>query len=190
MVRVVVFHQWQFSHTSTTLIDAQRKLSGLFTRPCNTMLQCCNEATGPSHTDQHRMFPSKHYTVQTKYLTPICRTYAYKHTEKLTNRPTYISACPHAHAHTHTHTMHYIPLKRISVLLARTLAGNGKSCGLSVGITPAHTAACICTIIPRTHETSLCALSTRRYLPHNISMTDHIHDSYSCPHKGYCYLVT
>jgi len=39
MVRVVVFHWWQFSHVSAALIDAQRELSGLFARPCNTTLQ-------------------------------------------------------------------------------------------------------------------------------------------------------
>jgi hypothetical protein len=44
VVRVVVFHRRQFSHMSTALIDAQRKLSSLFTRPCNT---CCNAITRP-----------------------------------------------------------------------------------------------------------------------------------------------
>jgi len=39
MVRVVVFHWQQFSHVSAALIDAQSMLSGLFARPCNTMLQ-------------------------------------------------------------------------------------------------------------------------------------------------------
>ena len=38
MVRVVVFHWWQFSHVSTALIDAQHKLSSLFACPWNTML--------------------------------------------------------------------------------------------------------------------------------------------------------
>jgi hypothetical protein len=72
MIRVVVFHRRQFSHVSTALIDAQRKLPRPFTCPCNTKLQMLQQGNRfKPHQSTHCTFPSRSYGASPMYLTQI-----------------------------------------------------------------------------------------------------------------------
>ena len=110
MVRVVVFHWWQFSHVSTALIDAQRKLPRPFACPCNTKLQMLQRGHGfKPHRSTHCMFPSRSYAVPPYVLDTnryIClQTY----------NSTYVHIRLPTHTHTHTHTsVIYSPQMTIS----------------------------------------------------------------------------
>ena len=97
------------------------------------------------------------------YLTQI-RIYAYTPSNKRTNHPMYICACTPPSTHTHTHTRTLFPSNDYRFCLHEHLPLMANTVDCQRG-TEQHTQEDVSkTIIPTIHETSFCALRTRKYL--------------------------
>jgi hypothetical protein len=150
--------------------------------PVTQRCESYNKATGLSLIDRPTVSFPQSFAVPPMYLKQI-GIHAYKPTNKQKIKPTYICACTHTNINTQTHTCNRFPSYDYQFCFHEHLLVMEKTVDSLRGKWR-HTQDDVSSIIiPTTHGTSLCALSTRKYLYSHASHND-VNSINNRPHIG------